>query len=318
MVMTYSREYLHSIKRDADHKEVQKVMNVLLQKIHSNEPMSMAERHWICSRMPIIYPEGDNENYLDPFDFPECEEALFRERYLRYFSDVEGWRTTLDFDGIIPEDKKERDLQLLDKEANEWRRTVEITNHSDAILQFASKETRDQLKEIKKYCEGLFGSNRRKHLEKEFILHSKHMYYLVSEYYEENPPEIEVEVCGHKVYINAFMYIHVLSRHYARITKEHLHNKSYHDERVNHNDLPKQIQDILENYSSISPKSFDKQKIYFNINSDPFVIWLKLDKGSQPHRYRVNSFYPLDEPTEIAHLQNYPNLTSSGGYEFYH
>lgn len=314
--MSYSRKYLRTLNSSASKEEVQKVTTELLQKLHDGEPLTIAERYWICPFMQIIYNSEDGKA-LDPFDFPGCKEAVFRDRYLLYFNNIEGWRPAKDFYGEIPHHIKQRDLDLLDREATNWATIIEVTNHSDQILQFTAKEVRDQLKEITKYCAGQFGYNREKHLQKQFLLHSKYMYHLVCEYYEENNSEIVIQVCGQDVYINAYVYIHVLSRHFAQLVKEHMLDKSYHDERVDHLNLPDQLADILKCYDAISPKSFDGKKIYFKIKGDVFVIWIKVDKGTRPHRLRINSFYPVTDPVELKGLENYNDLVQSGDYEFY-
>lgn len=315
-VMVYSRKYLKTLNKNAPIEEVQKVTNDLLQRIHDDQPLSMAERHWICPFMEIIKSSEDNKA-LDPFDFPGCKEALFRDRYLYYTNNVNGWRPARDFFGEIPPERMARDLELLEKEGRDWESKIKVTNHSDSILKFTSKEVRDQLKAITNYCKDVYGYNREKNLQKMYLLHSKYMYYMVCEYYEEYDSEIEIELDREKLYIDAFAYIHILSRHFAQNVKEHLSDKSYHDNRIDHQNLPDQLFDIIVNYKSIKPKSFDKRKIYFKMGNDVFVIWLKTDKGTQPHRLRVNSFYPVTDPTELKAIENYSNLVKSGDYEFY-
>lgn len=311
--MSYSRDLLRLLDDPdiSEPQESQEVVSKLLEKLYASEAMTLAEKTFICRKLPLIHSSENLDQPLDPYDFPLCEEVLFRIRYIIYFNNVNGWYPALDWRGEIPPVQKEKDLQLINRHYSLWSEVINRTDHNDGILQHISKETRHHIKEIKRFCKRQFvGSNRRDYLIKSLVLHSKYMHYVVLEFYEENEQVELLEFEGKFIRIDAFSFIHILFRHYAQIIKEYQVGKSYHGELIDYKDLPKELMKFIGNYLSIAANSFDSQKIYFTLENQLYAIWFRSIKrdvhgGQTVEELRVQTFYPVDDPKELERVSEY-------------
>lgn len=302
-----------------DMEETAKVCKDLLKKMSNDcNSLSFSEKDWICNNIQILHDK--NDKLLDPYDFPCCEDSIFYIRYPLYFNNVDGHYPALDWTGKIEGVKKDRDLQMLNQNFKNWNDTISITNHKDPLLNYVSKETRHQIKEIERYCKNEYlGLNKKQYLIKSIVLNTKYLFRYVQKFYEENPEKIINIIDEKETSIDAFAYIHIMSRHYGQMIKEHQIGKSYHVEGLDYKNMPMELSRILIGYGKISSGKFDGQKIYFLINGKPYGIWFKQIKsnikgGGVKIEYRVQTFYPVEDINELKKLkQNFPNQTESNG-----
>jgi hypothetical protein len=203
----------------------------------------------------------------------------------------------------------------LDKHYVSWSNDV-INNFriKNELLRHVHIETNRQLKALKEYCNRVgYGSNRYNYIAKGIIFHSKFLYLTVLEYYEEtNKKEESITICGNKIIIDSYAYVHILFRHYAAIVKEHQVDKSYHIGDFDHKQLPNEIFNILDKYAAIVKcDAFDKEKIFFKLNKTKYALWWKLTerqfKGKPKETvFRVETLYPVEakrDLNKIAHLK---------------
>ena len=324
--MTYSRKYLSQLEASdlPNQNTLTEVLSTLMAKLYANEAMTLAEKTFICRKLPLIHTDESIANPLDPYDFSTCEEVLFRIRYIIYFNNVNGWYKAYDWRGEIPAHHKERDLEMINRHHVSWYEVIRKTDHEDEILQHISKETRHHIKQIERYCRSQFmGGNRRDYLIKAIILHSKYMYYIVLEYYEENKPVESLKVNSKYIKIDTFSFIHILFRHYAQIIKEYQVGKSYHNENIDYKNLPQELLKIIKYYMSIEHNNFDEQKIYFSTEDGLYAIWFRNIKkdtegGKTIEQLRVQTFYPVKDPVEIERVSiNLPLSQELEGYTFH-
>lgn len=299
----YTRSQLEVLKLPGANRD-QKVnaMNVLVEALQNELPLTMAERAWICFHLEILHPTEDENVTLDPFDF-DCREALFRNRYILYFNNVLGWYPVKDYKGVIEGPEKQRDLDMLEQHYDAWQTVTSIQNHQDSLLQNISTETRHHILLIERFCKKTFsGGNRRDYLVRSIILHSEYMYYMIKEYYEENDFEIHLEISNQNIVIDSFSYVHIMFRHYAQLIKEYQVGKSYHIVGLDYKNLPSELRRIILGYQATGA-DFDGQKIYFKHNDNLYVIWFRPILKSMPGnrqvmQLRVQTLYPIENGAE--------------------
>ncbi len=295
----------------------------MLVKLTAEEDLTLAESEWICGKLELIHKSEDGST-LNPHDYPLCEDALFRLRYMLYFNNINGWYKAFDWYGEIPPEKKAKDVALINRHYESWKHTIQITNHPEDLLQNISKETRHHFKEIHRYCKRQFiWGNRRDYLEKSIILHSKYIYYLTLEYYNENDL-IEITIVEDEtIKIDSFCFTHILFRHYSKIIKEYQVGKSYHEFGIDYKNIPKELLRIIQAYNALDNTNFDGQKIYFSLKGNLYAIWFRGIKrdvrgGETIKELRVQTLYPVEDTKEFERVSNqYPSIYVSGDFEFH-
>jgi len=323
--MPYSKDYLDKLgnTNTSTVKERNVVISELFHKLSQGcEKLSIVEKDWICLYIQIV--ANENDKFFDPYDFPCCKESIFYDRYLNYFNNLDGLLPVKNWNRIVTGTEKNRDIQMLESHHLQWKKTIEITDHSDNLLQNVSVETRHHIKEIKKFCKNEFlGSNKERALIKSMILQSKFFFRNVQVYYEENNQREFYQIDGKKVVIDSFGFIHILFRHYGQLIKEHQFQKSYHIEGLDYKNLPKEMIAIITAYSKISSGQFDGKKIYLKIKEKIYCICFREIKTNVKDRgtiseFRLQTFYPLEDTKKLLKItKNFSNEIESGDFVFY-
>lgn len=266
-----------------------------------------------------------SEKALNIEDYSSCANFRFRSLYLKYFSDLNGHKQVLDYDGPISNFQKNKDVSFLDREYNEWLSFLENKQNGNELINYISQENNHQLKKIKEYCEkASIGSNYQKYLEKSIVLHGKYIYLRVKEFYQElGEKEQIVEINGKLILIDPFPYVHTLFRHYASSIKEHQQDKTYHfDKNLSFKSIPMTLFEIIECYKTLPEKSsFNQKNIYVKIESTFYVIWLRpftrhLKAGIKVDYLRVQTFYPISEINELNKINSLTEINSNCGFIF--
>lgn len=324
--MTYSRDKLESLQNldpTSDKTEYNLVVQDLVNKVLANETISLAEERFVCGIVKMLRNEK-NELAINIDDYKACKDFTFRYRYLLYRDDLNGYKPIFDYYGEIPKVQKEKDVEYLNLEYKNWQIQIQGKAAGNDLLAHISKETNEQLKMLKKYCDKRFvGSNYRNYLEKSLTLHGKYIFLLVKEFFQElKSNEIIITINGYDILIDSFTYVHILFRHYSSKIKEH-QNKSYHfDENIGYKIIPSVLQDILECYESESISSeFNGYSLYLRINQKPYAIYFKSTtkylKGNIKKEYkRVQTFFPIEEIGELSKITNLKIYRSKCEFEF--
>ncbi|WP_113660978.1 hypothetical protein [Pedobacter nanyangensis] len=319
--MSFSREELKIRDFDAQ----QKIAQALVDKLEQNQKLTAAEASHICGRLRLFHDEQGRE--LDALKYPQCNDCVFRDKYLLYFNNHEGWNLALDFNGEISQNHKRDDVEFLNSHHLSWEMDV-VSNLrlKDEIKRHIAIETNRQIKSLKVYCQQMgYGSNRFEYLRKGLVLHSKFIYLTVLEYYDEgNPKEEILSICNYKFVIDSFVYIHVLFRHYAQIVKEHQTDKSYHSIRhFDHTNLPKEILKILVEFSGIVDcNRFDREKVFFKIDDTNFALWYKeieFNKRGKPKEkvMQIQTLYPVEAKRDLEKIQGLNSVKVDDNLWFY-
>jgi len=322
---TYSKDQIAILENPnlTSIHETQKVLQGLLNKMSNDcNSLSIAEKDWICSKIQMLHNENDEQ--LDPYNFPCCEESIFYDRYLWYFNNLEGFYPVRIWKGEVTGISKDRDVQMLEKHHQLWKAVIQNNSHKDPLLNNVSTETRHQLKEIERYCQREFlGANKKKAMEKEMILHSKFVFRYVQAFYEENGPKWTMAVDGKNLRVDSFSYIHILFRHFGQSIKDHQEGKSYHVEGLDYRNLPLELGKIISAYSKISTGQFDGLKIFFNMHGKVYAIWFRevrtgINGRGVLSEFRVQTFYPVEDPQELKKINfNYTNKVESDDFIFF-
>lgn len=305
--MTYSRNYLDKFKQPENFgtEEHMEVTQSLIDSLTSGENLSLAEEDYVCFALSTMH-NGDAEQNIPIDQFEGCKNYLFRSKYICYFNDLDGYKRILNSKGEINQEQKEKDRKYFEDEYQIWLEKTYINQTGNQSLDYLTKETRHHIKDIRKFCSSNYiGHFRREYLIKSIVLHSKFIYLLVTEYFEEKENNrVEIELKGSKIQIDSYCYIHILFRHFASQLKLHQADKSYHfDRSIHFRHLPDFIVSILECYNEMAANDqFNNQSIGFIYNETMYEVWFKsINNGTS---LRLQTLYPVENPKDRQRLNN--------------
>ncbi|AZJ36777.1 hypothetical protein [Tenacibaculum singaporense] len=323
--MNYTREKLNSINAQSGKPvDFDKIVQTLANKVFANEEISLAEEQFVC---PIIenLRNYQGEKELNIQDYNSCKNYLFRNKYLLYFSDLNGHKKVYDFDGEIPVEKKRVDVSFLQKEYDDWNSFISNKLNGSELINYVSQETKNQIKKLDKYCEKLsIGTNRKKYLKKSLTLHGKYIYLLVKEFYQELGKDEEIiELNGEKILIDGFTYVHTMFRHYSEQIKEHQTEKSYHfDKNIGFKSIPDFLLKAIKCYQK-TPESntFNNKCLNIIFNDRIYAIWFRpytkyLKGNKRINYYRVQTFYPVENKNDLDKLNSYKQINTDCGFSY--
>lgn len=305
--MKYTRKELKAIDKNGwGTAEHQQISQDLITRLTEKKPLSLAEADCACQIYNLL--QSDDQNFKpNPLDFVACIPYCFKDRYLVYYNDCEGYGVIENFDGIATPEQKKKDVAYLERCHQEWILITSHNRHENPLLNHIVSETNHQSKEIERYCKRSFlGYNKELHLKKSILLHSRYMFDLVSEFYEEVPnQEQAIEICGKKVVIDSFAYIHILFRHYSKTIKEHQVDKTYHfDTNIDYKEIPNVLYEILTQYKK-NGFEFDGKCIDFILRNQIYSMWFRPftrhSKGNVKETFlRLQTFYPVEKEPDIG------------------
>jgi hypothetical protein len=324
--MAYTRAELLTI-RNAPIERFNDVTQILINKLINKEKLSLAESKFICLGLKNTYSDDINAPVLKAENFYQCSDFLFWEKYILYWDDHEGWGEIKESETtVIPSAQKKVDVALLHQHFEKWKAVIYSNKFDTALLQTIANETIRLVREVVDYSKSIGeGSNRHKYIEKALILHSKYLYYQVSEYYEENKQvEDTLELCGNLIVVDSFAYVHTLFAHFAADVKFNRPGKSYHKNgSVDFRNIPKEILSILNQYGQqVDCKYFNKQVVFFNLNGVDYAIWFRLMtkslKGGLKQDYlRVQTYYPIELADESDKIKKMDKIKANENLTFY-
>ncbi len=323
--MNYSREKLDSfLEPNSDRAEHSRISQDLLDKVFAKEKVSLAEESFICGIIGMLRTEENVLAYnIDEID--ACKNYSFKNRYMMYVNDLNGNNKIFNYDGEISPERKRIDVGFLNQNYLEWEKHIANKNNGDELISHVAKETNEQLKDLKKYCDKMMiGSNYRQYLKKSLTLHGKYIYLLVKEFYQEIGVEKQIVQIGEsEVLIDSYTYVHTLFRHFSRSVKLHQLEKSYHfDENIGFKSVPNFLQNILSCYSTQEISNhFDGENINVIFNNKPYAIYFKpvtkyLKGNIQKQYFRVQTFFPIESLVELNKIKSYQVHNSSCGVDF--
>lgn len=306
--MTYTRKELDKVSnpRNTNPTTTPDILTDLLGKLHSGDKMLLSEQVAVCNILPILH-SAEDDSTLDPYDYPDLDTAQFLRIHATYFRNLNGNYLTYDWKGEIPREQVAKDITFLDRHYDEWKVLLAEDNHREELLIMALSETRNQLKDLGAYQKkARLGSILANYQKKSTILFGKKAYYLLLEYYEfKDKKFIEFEAHGDIVRIDAFGYYHTLTRHFSSLTREHLMDKDFHVENLNHRYMPDNVETIVKEFAKKGNKHFfDNKHLMFSIGEKPYSLRFKeinrpkVGGGTITYQ-RFQTIYPISDPSEL-------------------
>lgn len=271
--------------------------------VTDRDPLTLAEEEFVCGKMTIL--RGENGEYLhDAKNHPACRNYHYRYTYLLYHLNLNGSERAIDMYGEIPYELRMEDAKFLQTTYESWKTILESPTR-DIIIEHSQIEYRHQLKILERYCKARsIGGFYKDYLLKSVVLHSKFVYYLVKEFYEELGSTTQtVSIFGRDIVIDSFCYIHIMFRHYAELSKEYQLGKSYHfDTNIDYKNIPSFLKSIIEQVDSVGDVTlFRNNSIHFIFRECFYTIHVS-PFGGVP---RLATFFPVGRPSELAKLKSY-------------
>lgn len=310
--MSYSIEEL-DLKDNSESEQIRSrtIFEDLKEKAIKGEILTEYEKDFFCRGVKLsLLDDGNFEDYKC------CSDYKFKTIYLTYFHDLSG-------NGIYEKPKGtslyqpntgevQNDIRFLNEIADSWRKTVEITSHSEEMLQRISAETRNDLKSIKKNKGWLlFRVDKEKYKLSIFktLLQSKYIYHKALKIFERfDNEDFVLNLNGQDIEINEASIIHILNRHYSQITKTNP-TKSFHNEDFEPEYLSKQLNEIFYMIEASGLyKRLTINKIAFKYKNINYIIWInkrtKQIKGKGNIEYNhLETFYPLEDNIEFEEFE---------------
>ncbi|OAB26018.1 hypothetical protein SAMN05444395_1263 [Flavobacterium fryxellicola] len=244
-------------------------------------------------------------------DYNCCDNPKFKFLYLIYARDIYGFKKSKitkpgrGVEYIVKNKEKNNDLFYLRIKIEEWKSIVRTTVHDEELLHQSTKETREEIKELKKLSkyknniQGIYTSN---YITKEnaIILHSKWIYCVSLEIFESlDSADFISELNGIEIEFNEFSLIHILNRHFAKILKQFDTKKSFHKEMFIPRILSTQIKEIITIIdTSMLLIGKEINKIAFQIHEQDYIIYTSEKiRGANTYR-RLNTFFPVDDKND--------------------
>ncbi len=295
---------------EAEQLRVRKIFETLKEKAIKHEFLSEHEKNFFCLAVKISQrPDGVWE------DYPCCDNFKFQQLYLIYSKDLQGGSKyyKVNKQKVEPNEVRE-DLDYLYKKAEDWEEIIHKVNHKDQLLQEISIEARKDLKNLDnlpEFVNGLYSKGSFLYIFKKrtILLYSKFIYCYALEFFEKlTQIDLIFEINGKQIEFNEFSLIHILSRHFAELTKPYNTKKTFHIRDFEPMILIAHLKEVLNKIDAskvLIGKSIDK--IGFQLNGIDYLIWTsereKFIKGTGKVVYRrLETFYPLSDLAEKTKL----------------
>lgn len=256
-------------------------------------------------------------------DYECCDNPKFKFIYLTHARDINGFKKNKvtkpirNFEYIVKRKEIKKDLYYLTKKAREWKMIVKTNFHKEVLLQHSVKETREDLKELRKlpkYKNNIQGIHTPSYIAKEnsILLNSKWLYCVALEIFESlDSSDFISEINGIKIEFNEYSLIHIVNRHFAKILKQYDTKKSFHYDLFKPRILSTQIKEIItfiDSSTLLKDKAIDK--IAFQIDGIDYIIYTSEKvRGNAIYR-RLNTFFPVDNINDKNILIENYNLES--------
>jgi hypothetical protein len=297
--MTYTRKQIEKI-RGTD--KAKPLIEELLQRFHEGEELTLAEEEYACSILSIL--RNDKGAYqFNIRGLDGCKNHRFNRTYLLYAHDLDGKGNIWDYNGHISNANKQNDVDFLVKEYAEWKAAINGKKTGDKLLSYVIDETQHQLKMHSKYClaNGI-PDDEEAYGEKSIFLHSKFVFLLVKEFYQDfGKEDILINWYGNQVLIDQFCFVHTLFRHYASGVKDYQTGKSYHfDQSILYKDLPEFLIRFVKSFGKNNPRTaFNGKSIDLVFRRKKYSMWFRpitiFKEGAGYDYLRLQTFYPVEQ-----------------------
>ena len=265
-------------------------------KVQKGEPLNKGEQFFFCAHLPF--------KSLLKYSF--CEDEFF---YQTYFA-LNGKNIDENFSKHLQYTLSSIEVQAYCKILETWEASIEKTNHSNQLLQIVSKETREELKILKKSNSlSQYGIIDKDYEQRKFkiIEWSKFRYIKVKNFFEStlNAAEFKLFLNGNEIIFNYYSYTHILTRHFGRMMKPYQVEKSHFSQDISVEEIHLQLEDI---FKKIDNSNFfieeNIEEINLKLNGNLYKIFNKQTIENGKNILRLSSFFPIDNPLMLERLDN--------------
>lgn len=233
--------------------------------------------------------------------FPICIDEFFKRAFLMR---QPNYPKELNF--LKPQDNAYYELLV-----KEWDTLVEQKQHINDLLHIVCKETRQELKQLRKKYDFRNGNNLFRVFLKEksrIVEWSKYRYIFIKKIFETQICEVEfiLKLNGQEIIFDYYSLTHILTRHFAQIIKPYFTDKDHFTENIGHNEIHLKLKWFFDEIEKSGVYLKDSiQEVNVKYKNQLYKIFcrnhIKPVKGS-PEYLRVDSFFPLTNQTMLGKL----------------
>ncbi len=297
----------------SEHLRMRTIFEEMKSRLATGGELSPIEGEFYCFSVTLLRNEGRVEDHFC------CNNWRFKMLFLRYWHDLDGTGNHEYTDGtrmIQPTPSQiEQDLKDLALFSEEWNQTIQITNHSEESLKYVAKETRDELKALRKEpvfnLTGYLIESRLYDRQKQSILNRLKYAYLMSEeiFDREGTTEISIPINGQQLVFNKYSSVHIINRHFAGGQKVVNLDKTFNSKDLLPNDLINQLRQFIRliDASGLYINN-DIMKIRFQYKGHLYSLWSQVAhkqvRGSTqniPYN-RIQTLYPVKDQDELDEI----------------
>ncbi len=301
-------------------------------RIKAKKALFESEKNFYCQHYNAFSAKTSVEDYATWANWN------FKKTYLIYWRDISGGsiytkpdETFIQKQSLVPDledvrqnphkykiqvpiEQVQEDIKYLMKEAQEWERQIQ-SNNSEELIAVVFQEVKKQIEELNKsleiknipYIKGSFFYKQKK---ASILLQSKYAYLMSIEESEgKSLTESIINLNGCEIQFNALTMMHILSRHYSNLTKQHLTDTSFFTDFFHYkyflSEL-KQLCTIIDESGIYKNDSFEK--ISFKFKGIIYCVrvsprkYIRQDGLRKKAFHRIKTFYPVHKPSELQTL----------------
>lgn len=205
---------------------------------------------------------------------------------------------------------KERDHINYVGLVKEWEKEVFKTNHTDQLMQIATKETRDELKILRKkftVFHRKFSSAEYQRRKFKLVEWSKYRYILIKKVFELiiKSDHYKLYLNGQEIIFDYYSLTHILTRHYGHIMKLYETDKSHFTKDVHHEEVHSQLEAIFKQIDDSNLYKEDSvEEVNIRFNGTLYKIFSDYETKGSTKFLRLNSFFPIENTKMLDRLKN--------------
>lgn len=259
-------------------------------KIGKGEKLTREEEAFVCHSL----------RYENLLLFPFCLDEFFTRTFLGRNSEVPTIFYTV----------RERDNIVYEGLVREWANEINKTNHNDQLLQIVAKETRDELKSLRKKYTSLhrtFTSQEYQRRKFKLLEWSKYRYIMIKDVFDLSiaSDHYMLFLNGNEIVFDYYSLTHILTRHYGHIMKTYETDKSHFTQDVHHERIHLELEAIFKKIDATNVYSDQSVKeVNIRLNGTLYKIYIDEEMKGGKNVFRLNTFFPIDNSRMLMRLKN--------------
>ena len=276
-------------KNKVKHQDYDNINRELHNRINNREQLTREEQIFFCSCLKF-------ENLL-------LHTFCIDEFYSRSFI----YRNNETPIGMYP--LKERDHIFYVGLVKEWQKEVFKNNHTDQLMQIASKETRDELNNLRKKYTALhrnFSSVEYGRRKFKLIEWARYRYIVIKEVFDLiiKSDHYKLYLNGQEIIFNYYSLTHIMTRHYGHIMKTYETDKSHFTQDVYYEEVHLELENIFKEIDNSNLyKNNSVKEVNIRLNGNLYKIFCEFETIGSTKKLRLNSFFPIQNSKMLERLK---------------